>query len=209
MKKQNSLPLTANSDKVVKMYDAVIRLLEEGMDINSIKVSDITGKAGIGKGTAYEYFESKEQIIANALEYDMQKQMKETAAKILKAETFRDKLYVGFSWIEESLTSRSTGIQFMKLSGKSQEICGNIRREFARAVNEKEEFACVLEPLRKAAVAQGMWPEDVPEAFVKMTLISGYIEFFLYLIHLSGDTTVSADEVKEFIYRGILKKLNI
>lgn len=207
MKKQKNLTPSANNDKVRKMYEAVIQLLEEGMDINVIKVSDITGKAGIGKGTAYEYFESKEEIIANALEYDMQLQMENTVDKILAADTFRGMIYVGFSWIEENLTNRKTGIQFMKLSGKSQDICGKIRQEFAQAVNEKEEFDSVLEPLWKAGVAQGMWDKEVPGEFVKMSLISGFMEFFLFLVHLSETSEISVEEAKEFVYQGMLKKL--
>ena len=49
------------------MFQAVIELIEEGMDIYSMKVSDITSRAGVGKGTAYEYFSSKEELIAKAL----------------------------------------------------------------------------------------------------------------------------------------------
>ena len=39
--------------KVRQMYEAVIQLLEEGMDMEDIRVSTITERAGIGKGTAY------------------------------------------------------------------------------------------------------------------------------------------------------------
>ena len=73
MKKQKNLSQSSR-DKIEKMYQAVILLLDEGKDINSIKVADITERAGIGKGTAYEYFESKEEIIANAMRYNMKKQ---------------------------------------------------------------------------------------------------------------------------------------
>ena len=50
--------------KVRQMYIAVIQMLEEGADPANIRVSTITEKAGIGKGTAYEYFDSKEEIVA-------------------------------------------------------------------------------------------------------------------------------------------------
>ena len=40
--------------KVLAMYGAVIDLINEGCDINTLKVADITTRAGIGKGTAYE-----------------------------------------------------------------------------------------------------------------------------------------------------------
>ena len=49
--------------KVTAMYRAVSTLLREDKDISEMSVSMITGLAGIGKGTAYEYFDSKEEII--------------------------------------------------------------------------------------------------------------------------------------------------
>ena len=52
-------------EKVLAMYRAVVDLINEGNDIKVLKVSDITGCAGIGKGTAYEYFSSKEEIISS------------------------------------------------------------------------------------------------------------------------------------------------
>lgn len=46
--------------KVVLMYQAVVDMVNEGVDVNNMKVADITARAGIGKGTAYEYFSTKE-----------------------------------------------------------------------------------------------------------------------------------------------------
>ena len=37
------------SQKVLAMYQAVIEFINEGCDINTLKVADITGRAGIGK----------------------------------------------------------------------------------------------------------------------------------------------------------------
>ena len=54
------------SEKELLLYQAVIELLDEGMEVHQIKVSDITNRAGVGKGTAYEYFSSKEEMIAIA-----------------------------------------------------------------------------------------------------------------------------------------------
>ena len=53
--------------KVLALYQAVIEFINEGCDINTLKVADITGRAGIGKGTAYEYFSSKEEIISSEI----------------------------------------------------------------------------------------------------------------------------------------------
>lgn len=52
------------------VYQAVLELFEEGADLNSLTVAEITARAGIGKGTAYEYFSGKEEMIAKAFLYN-------------------------------------------------------------------------------------------------------------------------------------------
>ena len=59
-------------EKVLALYRAVVDLINAGCDVSTVKVSDITGRAGIGKGTAYEYFSSKEEIISSAILYYVQ-----------------------------------------------------------------------------------------------------------------------------------------
>ena len=57
--------------KVMALYGAVIALLREGADLNNVTVAEIAAKAGIGKGTIYEYFSNKEEMIAEALFYKL------------------------------------------------------------------------------------------------------------------------------------------
>lgn len=54
-------------DKKTVLYEAALSILEEKHDMSSIKVADIAQKADIGKGTIYEYFDSKEQLLAEAV----------------------------------------------------------------------------------------------------------------------------------------------
>lgn len=49
------------------VYDAVCAFIEEGRDTSALTVSEITKRAGIGKGTAYEYFDSKEEMVNGAV----------------------------------------------------------------------------------------------------------------------------------------------
>ena len=57
------------NDKVTAIYKAVQELVEEGADFRTLRVSDVSAKAGIGKGTTYEYFSSKEEMIVKAVSY--------------------------------------------------------------------------------------------------------------------------------------------
>lgn len=58
--------------KEIAIFEAVMELFEGGADLGSLTVAEITKKAGIGKGTAYEYFSDKEEMIAKALFYHVE-----------------------------------------------------------------------------------------------------------------------------------------
>ena len=49
-------------EKELLIMRALLRLLSGGMSIAEIKTSDIAQEAGIGKGTLYNYFDTKEDI---------------------------------------------------------------------------------------------------------------------------------------------------
>ena len=82
------------AEKEMLMYKAVIEMVQENYDINSIKVSDITSRAGIGKGTAYEYFGSKEEIIVKALFYDTYVHILNVEKLMKSDKKFKEKYYL-------------------------------------------------------------------------------------------------------------------
>lgn len=57
------------SPKEVAAFDGLFHLAATGKPFSTIKVQDIATAAGIGKGTLYEYFSSKEEILACAVLY--------------------------------------------------------------------------------------------------------------------------------------------
>ena len=65
--------------KYDRILDALYQLLEE-RNIQNISVSDIARKAGIGKGSIYYYFPSKEAILDALIERNYEKPLK-TAKK--------------------------------------------------------------------------------------------------------------------------------
>ena len=63
-------------DKKEKIFAAVLELFKAGNRIKDIKVSDIANKAGIGKGSIYLYFASKDAVIVEAAKYFMETWLK-------------------------------------------------------------------------------------------------------------------------------------
>ena len=89
------------SEKVQRMYEAVATFVEEERDLSTIKVSEITSRAGIGKGTAYEYFVSKEELLVYATMWLCGRQMGQMTKEISKIEGFREKFFFLLEWLQE------------------------------------------------------------------------------------------------------------
>ena len=109
-------------DKVRKMYQAVTELLAQKADMNTIKVSDITARAGIGKGTAYEYFSSRDEIIIMALLYDYGTKIDELEQLLKEVGGFRDRLLFIFDWLHDHKEYHMTFVHMMRLSVGSVDI---------------------------------------------------------------------------------------
>ena len=57
------------------IFEAVLSLGEQGQDLTALTVRQIAGAAGIGKGTVYEYFSSKEEILRELTAYCLDSEM--------------------------------------------------------------------------------------------------------------------------------------
>ena len=106
-------------EKVRLLYEAVLAMVTDGWDINRMKVSDITAQAGIGKGTAYEYFSSKdvEMRLAHVLE-------------ITKGEgDFAGKFVQILTYMEEVFAKRQAFCLLVRIGTGSYEVSESMRRE--------------------------------------------------------------------------------
>lgn len=92
------------SPKEKAIYQAVIELFREGADLNNLTVAEITGKAGIGKGTAYEYFTDKEEMIAKAVFYHTEEFCDELYLQVEKEAALPDKIDLVLRRLEEEVT---------------------------------------------------------------------------------------------------------
>lgn len=80
-------------EKELLIMHALLKLLSDGMSISEIKTSDIAQAAGIGKGTLYNYFETKEDIIARTIVYSIDTQLTELLEQMEAVDGFREKCY--------------------------------------------------------------------------------------------------------------------
>lgn len=78
-------------DKRRKILDAALELIRE-KGLEDTRIIDIANKAGIGKGTVYDYFTSKEEVIAATVEDVVDRDFRNIFGEVDRAPDFETKL---------------------------------------------------------------------------------------------------------------------
>lgn len=107
-------------DKVQKRKDIAMAckdlFIQNG--INDLTVSQVAKTAGVGKGTIYEYFKNKEEIVLEIVSILMQKRNLVKQENIAKATTTKEKvkLFFNFFYNDEDIELRQIYREFLSIS---------------------------------------------------------------------------------------------
>ncbi len=115
------------SPKVTAVYQAVTELFKEGADLNGLTVSEITARAGIGKGTVYEYFSSKEEILAGALHYESRQVCDSLYQSLKKKNNLYEKLELIMMSMENHMQEVGCAFKLFHLLMDNSQISKQLR----------------------------------------------------------------------------------
>ena len=194
------------NEKVLAMYEAVCELLEEGANLEGIKVSDVTTRAGIGKGTVYEYFRSKEELFVRAINYDFRMQYENLKEMISVSRSLREAMEAGFEWIEQR-------------AGKKRIVAQILELPRLQKLGEQKNVGCLGEQLDRSLIQEiismvmrigrkdGSIPDSVPDHLAELEIFTRFMEFLIYLTAGKAVNKEEIQETKEFIYGSMIKGL--
>ena len=193
-KKQDAL-----SPKVAAMYQAVYDLLLEDVDLTKVKVSDITSKAGIGKGTAYEYFETKEDIIAGAICEYLINFARIIEERMYEKASFLEAIEYLFNIFEEFEGSKEQNV-FMKIFllcivSIHSDFSVKLHHEFLKRRKCDGNLPCpetlrweCLAKLVEKGVQNGEVRDDIPSEYIVFSIISKVVTYLMYYMHKDSET---------------------
>ena len=104
------------------IYEAVLRLVKDGKSYYSIKVSDIAKEAGIGKGTVYEYFDSRDTIISEAVVYYLGGYLEHAVELVESNDTFESRLRAVFEYIYSETDESMSVVDILFANGGISDI---------------------------------------------------------------------------------------
>lgn len=198
-------------EKVLLIYQAVPQMLKEGADINTLKVSEITERAGIGKGTAYEYFSSKEELITRALLFYIEKKVNDIENISESQNSFPDKIHAVLDYVEQNFDDIREFCMLVRIGTGSYEISEPLKNEYERM---QETFDCHrMDHLIDRMIEQGRQEGILTENntfLCRMTFASQMMMYTAALLQQEkADLNVpETEKLKTFVYHALVKSLN-
>lgn len=164
------IPTGAREEKHTDIIRAAIRVFSEhGFD--GAKMEYIAKEAGIGKGTIYEYFESKERLFEEILKFSVEEFRLGLKKSMDQGETIEGKLYNCSRFNAEFLSSHMEIVQLaMKVKLLSKEI--RIHHLAAQAAIQAHYTEMV-----KGAKAKGEFRFDLDEELATYCIIGTLDQF--------------------------------
>ena len=198
------------SEKDIQFYHAVFKLAENGRELSSLKVQEIADEADMGKGTLYEYFSSKEEIIQKTLFYFMNQQFEGFKKILEKEEAFEVILRKGLMAIAQGSQNTSA---FQILLSNTGKISHEVFLE-----KGKKSLGCILpifiEMLEKVvdlAIEHGVADINDNRSYLQYVIIGAVGAFNAAiqskkLMAIQSDFSDEIEYAIKLIYRGFGKK---
>ena len=190
------------------IYQAVLALFEEGADINNITVAEITGRAGIGKGTAYEYFSGKEEMIAKAFFYNGEMFEAQLCEGVYREQTLSDKVNYVLLAMEQQMTSTNCVFRLMHMLTDNSPV-GEWIRVLLR--EKKELGVSPEEAVIRKVLEDELGGRTVPsEDRMKYLMFSIYSKIFCYGMLLNDDKYQQEEQravMRGLVNRGICREV--
>lgn len=196
------------TDKIIKIYHAVEDIIAEGADLATMRVSDIAAKAGIGKGTTYDYFTSKEELVVKAMIYLVDSMTKRIIGNMEKKDNFRDKFMLLLEEMEEKVKQRACILKYFHMLG-DMNLCEPMHDllldndEEAKNANPMRIIRYLLDEGKK----EGVIGDKYSQSYMETVMFSKIIAFVVYIDNVFGNKYHDNEVIKNDIYDGLCREL--
>ena len=200
--------MARRGEKEAAVCEAVFRLMEKGVQPHTVTVQQIAEEAGVGKGTVYEYFTSREEILTRAFLYRIEQEARALAARVDAQDGFDAKLESLLRFVREAKRAKASGMELLFSSARA---AGSAEALYNRA---EDAHGRILQGLRalaarivEAGVREGVLRAQPGEAYALMALaggVFGYAKLQCFLPDQSDEALLA--EAKRMIYRALGKE---
>ncbi|MPN19056.1 hypothetical protein SDC9_166422 [bioreactor metagenome] len=200
------------AEKELLIFEGFKKIITDNSNIESIKVSDIAKSAGIGKGTIYEYFKSKDEIIARSIIYNFKIDIINTIEAIKEVSTFKEQCNHLFHYSISSGKFIFPSLRILYNQVIPKELNNIILEDFKEILDLKTQLYNLLDYVINTGIDENIINKDLSRDYQRYVLISSSMGIINKItanhfqqINLSDDESINIQ--KDFAYTMILKSL--
>lgn len=195
------------SEKEIAVFEGIMELLRNGNNPYKITVSEIAKSANIGKGTVYDYFNSKEEAISMALIYNIQKDMEMVKNLVIEENTFKDRYFKILDLIQVNIENKYSTLSLLNNYTELDEIFNHkldIKKDSSYFISE-------LEKIFSSIIDKGLEDNIISDSFSKyyqLTAVRSSISGYLgYISHKECFPETNDSDAKNVSYDQLVKML--
>lgn len=196
------------SEKEILIFNGVTKLINEGVRLHAIKVSDIAEAAGIGKGTIYDYFKSKEDILRKSLIYSMDMGISKVLSKINGIDGFKKKCYILFEITEICVRDYQSAANPLFSSISPFEFNELINKDIEWVDERDRLLRDIVKSLVLLGVKEGLIKEQEDKEYAVTVFVSVVMGFQNIISCNTKNSREKIEGAKERSYKLLIKGLN-
>lgn len=200
------------AEKELLIFYGFKKIITDNSNIENIKVSDIAKAAGIGKGTIYEYFKSKDEIIARSIIYNFKIDIINTIEAIKEVSTFKEQCNHLFHYSISSGKFIFPSLRILYNQVVPKELNNILLEDFEEILELKTQLYNLLDYVINTGIDESIINKDLSRDYQRYVLISSSMGIINKInanhfrqINLSDDESINTQ--KNFAYTMILKSL--
>lgn len=196
---------TELAPKVKATYQAVIQLFIEGADLNNLTVAEITAKAGIGKGTAYEYFSNKEEMIAGALFYEMKNSCQSLYEQIRQESNLKEKVDLIFANMEKKLTETNCFFRAIHVMLDNSAVSSKLKEMVKTKTDDELLITDLICRVMEDELGAQVEMTEQEKAYLEMTLLSKIVCYAMYQFGPPNIISLESGALRKMLCRDICR----
>lgn len=196
------------SEKELAIFNGVMDLIKSGANVYLVTVSEIAKASGVGKGTIYGYFSTKEEIISESILYNLENELKHSIDRIEKIKGFKDKYYEALNMIVENFHNKFSTINMLLSIGGFDEFYEYIVDKKQRIPLYISRIDKILDNLLKIGYEERIISMEECQYYKRMVIKSSIAGFINYINTKEYHVETSTQEAMDLSYKMIIKALN-
>ena len=184
------------------VFAAVLRLAGQGVDLAGLKVQQIADEAGMGKGTLYEYFKSKDEILQGTVRWCLADEYRQITELTAGVQTMDQLLQRSADYIDGLVAQRIEAYRIiaeMLKTSQSEPDCGKMDGVMTL-------LRGMLDADYEMAYATGWLADGVEREYFRYVVFHAMVGYAMSLaaaFHHAAPTEAEMARKREFFVRSV------